>query len=1728
VGSPDEPPTEILPASAERAASPKRVAPELIGRSLGKFTIVERLGKGGSGEVFRAEQQQLGRSAVIKVLRHEIASAPNRVERFLREARLASRLDHPYAAHIYAFGAEQDGVLWIAMEHVKGITLDALVARRGAIPAGVFAPLFARLCEVVHSAHELGIVHRDIKGANVMVIERAGQLLPKLLDFGIAKSDDAGTSPGVIGDADGLTGHGATLGSPHYMSPEQWERPHEVDARADIYALGVLAYRCCAGWLPFHTADRNELVEAHLHRAPPPLPDHVLPGIADAVMRALAKSADARWQSAIAFGEAIRNAAGVTAPEIVPILDPSLREAWLRAGPQPIADAIVHLTSATTTVEADAALRELVAITCRWLAVLALSRLPANDAATNARVRDQARAVIGRDDGGAWLRLARAAAQACPGLAGLDAALAGAEPLAQLADRVDDRERGVFAGGRATTSPPMTRGAMLANDIISVADALRPLEPLLAYQLAVGRADGGAESWLGPRRRDRERVVVWGEPLATGEVALLDMQGQVIARLSPLAQVIAPLPSAEPELFLLWRGGRGPARLVAAPWGFERADDEAGRMLAMLSTEDSDTIADPADDHSPYPGLASYTTDDAERFVGREREIEAIANRLVRAPLLAVLGPSGVGKSSFIAAGLVPRLGEQHRVLTMRPGRHPMHALAALPPVSADSHDELGLVQRLRELGESAQRGLVIVVDQLEELVTLCADPAERRRFAETLAAAADGPASPVRVVATLRDDFATVIEGEDAFRGKFEVFVLAAPSPDALRRIVVEPARRAGVAVEREVVEDMVEAIAGRPASLPLLSFTAAQLWQTRDKKDRRISHAAYLAIGGVAGALATYADELYGNLARRDQDTVRDLFSRLVALDGTRIPAPRSELEQLPGARAVLAHLIDARLLVVRDDDGTDVIEIVHECLAERWPRLARWRSEDEADRALLGDVRAAARRWNDAGRRADLLWRGQALAELRRLAARSAALTELERKFADAAVTAQQRARRIRRGIVAGAMTTLAGVAGVMAYLSIAANESRAQAEKNATAAHEAEHAAEQQLTTNLVAQGRRELNGGRSLEALAYFAAAMKRGVDTPAIRQMITVASRAWRDELLVFRDEPLNYIVGSPRGWFAAGSQGGKLYFWDDKGHAVATVTSGAGPIVMLVVNPDDSLLVVGRDAIVHLGTHHEIVRQWKPRAHAWHAGFGPAPDELSTVEDGAFRVYGLDGKLRREHAVALSQDQLEPLFSSGARFAIYTEVTVLKVLDLATMEERVLASNADGNVSGNRQGTMFAYFNGASSVQLVDATGHLAKRIQAPEGHTTSFFFSEDGTQIALAAEHELRLWSFEGKEIGAVAIEPDQSLIKFAGPDVWTGGADGVVRHYIDGVLVASLPIHLVAIDYGTVARDALATIGSDGTLVAVRAHAKQLVVDDEICRDVQYTSFGIATSYTCGTITHVYVGRHHIGDCPVSNTGIAAAFDPASGRGTIESSDGIRVFDEHGKLLAKSDKRAGTAFADADHLFVAEYKEALWRWTLSSNTWEKLMPLALVHIVVAVHGSPVIVGEDGKLKVLTGTQVTHEIDLGEHPEALTTSDDARWLAAQLQSGATAIIDTSTWQIVRKLPVGDNYGAAATFDAHGELIVRASHGAMSLWDAATGENLVFGFDVMRNLANARFLPDGRLEVDARSPGLVDLPRDTRPAAEVLAEIACRVPLAVQGGRLEPATPVCTRVAPR
>ncbi|HEY0992919.1 MAG TPA: serine/threonine-protein kinase, partial [Kofleriaceae bacterium] len=319
------------------AAILERDTSQLIGRTLGDFTVCERIGAGGGGVIHRAEQRLLGREVVVKLLHARDLRSPELVDRFLREAQLASRLDHPYAAHIYAFGAEPDGLLWLAMERVRGTSLAQVLASQPGrrMPLARFVHLLERICEVVHAAHEQAIVHRDLKPSNIMVLARAGRLLPKLLDFGVARRvgepQPSGANDAVETELE-LTQPGVHLGSPFYMAPEQWIQDGVVDARADIYALGVLSFEALTGGVPFSGRTVADIARQHLTAQMPALPADLPPALEPVLRTALAKHRDDRPVSALALGEALRAAAGVSLSiDVLPRLDPAVRQttAWM-------------------------------------------------------------------------------------------------------------------------------------------------------------------------------------------------------------------------------------------------------------------------------------------------------------------------------------------------------------------------------------------------------------------------------------------------------------------------------------------------------------------------------------------------------------------------------------------------------------------------------------------------------------------------------------------------------------------------------------------------------------------------------------------------------------------------------------------------------------------------------------------------------------------------------------------------------------------------------------------------------------------------------------------------------------------------------------------------------------------------------------------------------------------------------------------------------------------------------------------------------------------------------------------------------------------------------------------------------------------------------------------------------------------------------------------------------
>lgn len=274
----------------------------LTGRMLGEFTLLDRLDEGGCGAVYRARQDGLGRLAVVKVLHQRAPTGDATLQRLVREAQFTSRVDHPYAVHVYAFGVEDDGLLWIAMELVDGVSLEDWLGAHGPMPIEVFLPFFEHVAQVVQAAHRRGIVHRDLKPSNIMVIESEGSLLPKLLDFGVAKLVDDISASGAVQPSrrpdDSLTPQSWAIGTAGYMAPEQWTDPAHAGPAVDIYALGVLAYETLTGRRPYRGDTVWALSIQHCEGPVPPAPA--------AIRRALAKRPGDRHDSAVELASELR------------------------------------------------------------------------------------------------------------------------------------------------------------------------------------------------------------------------------------------------------------------------------------------------------------------------------------------------------------------------------------------------------------------------------------------------------------------------------------------------------------------------------------------------------------------------------------------------------------------------------------------------------------------------------------------------------------------------------------------------------------------------------------------------------------------------------------------------------------------------------------------------------------------------------------------------------------------------------------------------------------------------------------------------------------------------------------------------------------------------------------------------------------------------------------------------------------------------------------------------------------------------------------------------------------------------------------------------------------------------------------------------------------------------------------------------------------------------------
>jgi eukaryotic-like serine/threonine-protein kinase len=313
-----------------------------------RYRIVRLLGEGAMGAVYEAEHVIIGRRVALKLLHARFTRSPEAVSRFTREARAAAAIGHPHIVNVTDFGTHGQQP-FLVMELLRGETLGERMARLGTVPSEEACFIMGQVLSALDAAHAIGVVHRDLKPENVYVGDDRAALV-KLLDFGVSKFHPPGACDQHI------TRDGLPIGTPHYMAPEQWTGQRDVDARADLFAAGVMFFELLTGGLPYEGADTRELFDEVVHGTqPPPAPSEIAPGVPasldDVVLKAVSRDRAARFQTAQEFLDALRpfGADADLHRAAVPALSPDVTQRAPSRAPVVVASTLTDLVEARAT-----------------------------------------------------------------------------------------------------------------------------------------------------------------------------------------------------------------------------------------------------------------------------------------------------------------------------------------------------------------------------------------------------------------------------------------------------------------------------------------------------------------------------------------------------------------------------------------------------------------------------------------------------------------------------------------------------------------------------------------------------------------------------------------------------------------------------------------------------------------------------------------------------------------------------------------------------------------------------------------------------------------------------------------------------------------------------------------------------------------------------------------------------------------------------------------------------------------------------------------------------------------------------------------------------------------------------------------------------------------------------------------------------------------------------------
>ncbi|MEW5873466.1 MAG: BTAD domain-containing putative transcriptional regulator [Chloroflexota bacterium] len=792
----------------------------------------------------------------------------------------------------------------------------------------------------------------------------------------------------------------------------------------------------------------------------------------------------------------------------------------------------------------------------------------------------------------------------------------------------------------------------------------------------------------------------------------------------------------------------------------------------------------------PYRGLAAFQESDARFFFGRQEVVERLVQAANRpTSMIAVIGASGSGKSSLIFAGLVPRLRQEKRwlVASFRPGSQPFHALASalvpllepqLPEVErlvvcrkaagALEAGELHLPEmaaRLLDKHPNAER-LCLVVDQFEELYTLCPQGEARQRFVDELLALAQPARSPgppaCTLLLALRADFMSQALAQRSLADALQsaAHLLGPMSREDLRQAIEKPAEMLGAAFEAGLVDRILDDVAEQPGSLPLLEFTLTMLWERQ--VDGWMQHAAYEALGKVKGALTRYAGQALAALDEGEQKQAQAIFLQLVqpgeGTEDTRRIARRDEIGEQNWP--ITQRLADARLVVTGlSASGEQVVEIIHEVLIQHWERLRMWIEASRGFRNWQEGLRAVMRQWQASGRDEGALLRGAPLAQAETwLGEHAGQLSPLEGEFIQASMALHQRRRleeqrkqqeelqaarqlalserRSRRflGALAAVLTIATLVALSLAFVTVRQRRLALEA-----------------YSLSLAANARSALENLDVASGLVLALAANR--IDRPPIEAQRILMQAAYSPgprqrfeagQIFPGLEAPITCLVISPNGRQAlAGFQDGSLALWEiETGTEIQRFYGHPAEVNDLAFTPDGSQAVsAGGDGAVivwDLSSGKEILR------FVGHSGPVKAvdisPDGRSVVSGGFSGDSGMNpGEL-------ILWD-----LATGREIRCFTGHTA-SVVDARFSPDgmRILASSGDPTLVLT-EGTLTIDYR---LILWEGSTGEIVREFQNLENDASSIAFSPDGAKALTGSAwyYALTLWDLSSGEALAV----------------------------------------------------------------------------------------------------------------------------------------------------------------------------------------------------------------------------------------------------------------------------------------------------------------------------------------------------------------------------------------